>query len=178
MRSSYKLSDKEGLYFITSSIVNWIPIFKTERFMKILIDSIKFCQENKELKIFAYVILFNHFHMLITCKDIRHTIQALKGYTAREIVEELKRSDMTEILKELELNKKEHKIKSNYQVWQESYHPQMISTDYMFQQKVDYIHMNPVKHGYVCEPEDWKYSSYRYYNCNEKSIMDITEIEW
>ncbi|RPI18709.1 MAG: transposase [Ignavibacteriae bacterium] len=178
MRSTYKILDKDGLYFVTSSIVNWIPIFNNEKYLNILFESIKFSQIVKGLNVFAYVFLFDHFHMIVTASDVKSIMQAIKGFTAREIIKELKKSCEDGILKSLQMNKKNHKVKSDYQVWQESYHPEIITSDYMFKQKVDYIHFNPVKHGYVKEPEDWKYSSYGYYYCDKESIIDIAEMEW
>jgi hypothetical protein len=50
-------------------------------------------------------------------------------------------------------------------VWQEGYHPQMITREDVFKQKVEYIHNNPVKRGFVEEVEHWIYSSANNYLC-------------
>ena len=57
MRSQYKIYDNEGVYFITSTVIEWIPIFTCKQYFDILINSFKYCQENFGLKIYAYVIL-------------------------------------------------------------------------------------------------------------------------
>ena len=59
----------------------------------------------------------------------------------------------------LKFYKKRHKRDSQYQLWQEGFHPKQITSDEMFRQKVEYIHYNPVKRGYVELPEYWRYSS-------------------
>jgi hypothetical protein len=70
------------------------------------------------------------------------------------------------------------KVKQNfkqgrtYQLWEESFHPQLIFNDEMIIQKIDYIHNNPVNRGYIDKPEHWRYSSARNYSDGE-GIMPI-----
>jgi hypothetical protein len=61
----------------------------------------------------------------------------------------------------LNFYKLDHKKDRQYQFWQEGSHPQQIADERMMQQKIDYIHYNPVRRGYVDKPEDWRYSSAR-----------------
>jgi putative transposase len=61
------------------------------------------------------------------------------------------------MLELLVAGKAEHKTGSVYQVW--GYHPQVIYSDETMQQKIDYIHGNPVRRGSVAAPEHWRYSS-------------------
>ncbi len=63
----------------------------------------------------------------------------------------------------LKFFKRAHKTQSTYQLWEEGSHPQLIESESIMRQKVDYIHYNPVKRGYVDKPEDWRYSSARVY---------------
>jgi len=173
MRSRYKIYNKEGLFFITSTIVEWIPVFISERYFEVLTGSISFCQKNKGLKVMAYVILDNHFHMI--CKDdkLTDTMRSLKGYTADKIIDYLKEDNKAWLLNQFSFYKKKHKARNNYQVWQESFHPQEILTDDILQQKIDYIHFNPVKRGLVTEPDHWKYSSASYYYNGKQSPVSI-----
>jgi putative transposase len=66
-------------------------------------------------------------------------------------------------LKQLRFLKKRHKADRDFQLWQEGSHPQQILSDEMMLQKLEYIHMNPVKRGFVDEAEHWRYSSARNY---------------
>ena len=92
MRSRYKAID-EGCYFITSSIVELIPVFINEKYFTILVNALKFCQDEKGLKIFYYVIMDNHFHMIISGDNLSGIISSLKRHTAREIIKKLKKDN-------------------------------------------------------------------------------------
>ena len=173
MRSRYKILNNEGLFFITSTTVEWIPVFTSEKYFQILTESITFCQKNKGLKVMVYVILDNHFHVI--CKDdkLTDTMRSLKGFTANRIIEQLEADNKTWLLNQLSFYKKKHKTESTYQVWQESFHPKEILTDDILEQKINYIHFNPVKRGLVTEPEHWKYSSAGYYYNGVEGLIKL-----
>ncbi len=162
MRSAYK-APQEGLYFVTSTIIEWIPVFTSERYFKIITDSLSYCQVNKGLKIFAYVILDNHFHLIVYSDGLPGIMKSLKRHTAQKILDSLESDGKTWLLNQFQFYKFNHKTECEHQIWQEGYHPQLISSDVMLEQKVEYIHMNPVKRGFVDEPEHWRFSSARYY---------------
>ena len=116
MRSRYKILNNEGLFFITSTIVEWIPIFTSEKYFNIIIDSVKYCQDNKGLKIFAYVILDNHFHMIVKDDGLTDTMKSLKSFTAKNIIEQLRADKKMWLLNQLEYYKLNHKTTSIHQV--------------------------------------------------------------
>lgn len=173
MRSHYKIINQDGIFFITSTIVEWIPVFTSEKYFKIIIDSMKHCRNEKNLKIYSYMILDNHFHMIVSGENLTETIGSLKGFTASEIIKQLRVDKKDWLLNQLKYYKLKHKVKSSYQIWQESFHPQEIVSDEMFQQKLDYIHFNPVKRGLVMKPEDWRYSSASYYILGKEGEIKI-----
>ena len=70
-------------------------------------------------------------------------------------------------------HKKRYKENSQFQIWQEGAHPQIIRDDDTLNQKIEYIHNNPVRRGYVDAPEHWRYSSARNYYSNDHSVMEI-----
>ena len=152
MRSRYTTTDDNSLYFITSTIVEWIPVFTSVKYFEILIDSMKHCQKNKNLKIYAYVILDNHFHMIVASEKLTRTIQSLKRYSAQELIKTFESGDIKWLLNQLAFYKKRHKIYSAHQIWQEGFHPELIMNDKMLIHKINYIHQNPVKKGYVDKP--------------------------
>lgn len=176
MRTRYKILDDTGLYFITSTIVEWIPIFTSEKYFKIMADSISFCRKEKGLKVFAYVIMDNHIHLILNGKNLINIIQSLKRHTAKTILEALKTDNKEWILNQFHFYKKKNKIKSDYQVWQEGYHPQGIGTQDMLFQKIKYIHYNLVKRGLVLRPEDWRFSSANYYLNGEVGELELDEL--
>ena len=176
MRSRYKFIEKEGIYFLTSTIVEWLPVFTEQIYFDIIIDSLKFCQKQKDLSLYAYVILDNHFHLIASAPELSATIASLKKFTARQIIDTLKERNKVWLLTELAFYKKKHKVKSQYQVWQEGSHPQLILTEKIFRQKIEYVHNNPVKRGLVDLPEHWRYSSARNYFLEDHSVIEICRL--
>jgi putative transposase len=173
MRDRYKITERDGIYFITSTIVQWMPVFTTGKYFGIVLDSLKFCRDNKDLKLYAYVILDSHFHLIASAPQLSKAIMALKKFTARNIVDQLKRDNKEWLLSQLAFFKKSYKNRSDYQVWQECLHPVLLSSAEMFNQKIEYIHHNPVKRGLVELPEHWLYSSARNYILNDHSLIDV-----
>ena len=64
MSSKYKFDDIEGVYFVTSTVVDWIDVFTRDIYRDILLDSIRFCQKNQNLQLHAWVLMPNHFHLI------------------------------------------------------------------------------------------------------------------
>lgn len=176
MRDRYKVINPSGTFFVTSTIVNWINIFTTDKYFMILIDALKFYQRNNGLLIHCYVIMNNHFHLIISHKDISKIMQSFKKYTATRIISELELDNNKLILSKLKDQKATHKITSKHQVWQEGFHPQEISTPEMLRQKMEYIHYNPVRKGLVSNPVEWKFSSAIDYLTEEKGLIEIYKL--
>ena len=105
------------------------------------------------------MILDNHLHFLAAASDLADSVKRFKSFTARKIIDLLTEQNIHQILCRLKCSKKRHKVDQDYQLWQEGSHPQMIQNDEMMWQKIEYIHNNPVKRGYVDDPLHWRYSS-------------------
>ena len=173
MRSRYKIVDSEGIYFPTSSIVAWIPALIGRDILDVMVGSFAFCRKNKGLKIYAYVIMENHFHMVAEAPELGKAMQSLKRHTAAEILRLAECSGRSWLLDEFAYRKAQHKQSSEHQIWQEGFHPQLIQTDEMLHQKIHYIHENPVRRGWVEAPEHWRYSSARNYILEDHSAMEL-----
>ncbi|MBS1514966.1 MAG: transposase [Bacteroidetes bacterium] len=173
MRSSYKILDNQYPYFITSTILEWIPIFTNSKYCDILTSALKFYQTNKNLKIFSFVTMDNHFHLIAVNENLSRIMSNFKKYTAKQIINNIKKDSKDWLLHQFEFYKKAHKTESEYQVWQEGFHPIQISSQEMFNQKAEYIHYNPVRRGLVENPEDWKYSSASHYLKDKQCVIDI-----
>jgi uridine kinase len=102
-------------------------------------------------------------HFISSATQHSRRIQQFKSYTAREIIDLLELRGATIILQHLSYYKRKDKTQSNYQLWQEGTHPEEMSDERMLQQRLEYIHNNPVERGYVDLPEHWRYSSARNY---------------
>jgi len=178
MRSSYKIYEKEGVYFITSTIIEWIPVFTSKDYFDILVSSLNYCAENKELHIFSWVILDNHFHLVCHAPELGKAVQSLKRHTASQIISQLEQDNKKWLLNLFAYYKKRHKKESEHQVWQEGFHPQLIASDDMLTQKIEYIHYNPVKRDYVANPENWLHSSANFYATREEGLVKMAPLEF
>jgi len=113
--------------------------------------------------------------MIISSGNLSSTMQKFKRHTAKEILNLLHENNVTMILKQLEFYKKAHKTKSTFQLWQEGFQPKLIQSEKMLIEKIDYIHNNPVKRGYVDNPIHWRYSSAGDYE-GESGIIAIDRL--
>ncbi len=173
MRTRYKILDNNNVYFITSTIVEWLPVFTNQSYFDLIIDSLNYCTDSKALHVYSYVILENHLHLIASAPKLSDTIASFKKYTARNIIKKLEMDNKDWLLNQFKFFKKKYKTQSKHQVWQEGVHPQLISNGDMFNQKIEYIHYNPVKRGYVDLPEHWRYSSARNYLQDDHSVMRV-----
>ncbi len=162
-RSRYKIYEATYPHFITCTILHWIPIFTRTETTNIIFDSLKFLQKEDNLKIYAYVILENHLHMIVSSDDVLKTIKKFKSFTAKTILEQLA------------FYKKAHKTQTTYQLWQEGFQPKLIKDEKMMIETINYIHQNPVKRGYVDVAKHWRYSSARDYE-DIKGLIDVERL--
>lgn len=174
-RSRYKFTDKQLPHFITCTVLNWVPVFTRPDTVNILLDSLKYLS-NDGLKVYAYVVLENHLHMVVQSPYLGKDIARFKRHTAKELLSYLQSRNAERVLKQLHFFKKAHKKDRDYQFWEEGVHPEWIQNSEMMQQKVDYIHQNPVKRGYVDNPDDWRYSSAKNY-CGKEGLLEIC-MDW
>ncbi len=161
------------MYFVTSTVVEWIPIFTSKPYFELMVDALRFCRESKDLMLYAFVILENHFHLVVSGPLLSRIIQSLKRHTSREIVRLLQRQKKEWVLNQLAFYKKRYKTESCYQVWQEGFHPELIQSEEMLTQKIQYLHFNPVARGYVDRPEHWRYSSARNFVGADEIVLEV-----
>lgn len=171
-RSRYKIYEPTHPHFITCTVLHWIPIFTNKESVQIVFESLQYLQCNHNLNLYAYVILENHLHLVASSDDIAKDIARFKSYTAREILNLLKKRNIKTILDQLEFYKKAHKVDREFQLWQEGIQPKLIQSEQMMIDRINYIHNNPIKRGYVDEAKHWRYSSARDYE-GDDGLIDI-----
>ncbi len=169
--------NSHSVYFMTLTVVDWVDIFTRPVYKNIVVDSLKHCQKNKGLEIFAWVLMTNHLHLVSRTKEGHHLTDFLrdfKKFTAKKIVESVKtinesRQEWIEHRFKYYIKFKEER---NYQVWQEGNDAKELTNNYLLDQKIDYIHENPVRAGIVWEPEHYMHSSAIDY-AGGKGLLDI-----
>jgi len=157
------------------SIIAWIPIFQDEPYFKIIIESLKYCRIHKGLLLIGYVIIPTHLHLVTSNTNdttLSEIVRDFKSYTSKRIRERLMEDNRTHYLKVFKHAAKTLP-KQIYKIWQDDYHPIALISNGWFHQKMEYMHHNPVRKGFVELPEHWKYSSARNWLLDDDSIIDI-----
>ena len=162
-RSRYRIYEDYYPYFLTCTIVGWLPLFTRPETVQIVYDSWLFLRQHNRMLLYGYVILENHLHLIASSPDLAKEIGDFKSFTARKMIDYLESQHAQIFLKLLHFLKPAHKTDRFYQLWQEGSHPQQIQNDEIMRQKLEYIHCNPVKRGYVDDPTHWRHSSARNY---------------
>ncbi|NDV46512.1 transposase [Paludibacter sp. 221] len=168
MSTGYQIKEQDGLHFVTFQIVRWIDIFTRRIYRDIVVESLCFCQQQKGLEIYAFVIMSNHIHLVIRSSkgDLSTTIKEFKSFTAKQILKAIDTEPESRrdwMLNLFEFSAKQHKRNEKHQVWTHENHAEIIYEDKFLLQKVNYIHENPVRAGIVEKAEDYLYSSARNY---------------
>lgn len=169
------------LYFTTSTVIDWLDVFTRPVYKHIVVDSLRYCQAQKGLEIYAWVLMTNHLHLIAGVSKPDTTIGDLlrdfKKFTYKSIVKAIQDNDR-ESRKEWLLDRcwfrgaNDSKI-TNYKFWQEGNHVETIHSYDFFKQKLDYIHNNPVRQEIVERPEEYLYSSARNY-CGDNGLINVT----
>lgn len=175
-RSNYRFFENEFPYFMTGTIVAWLPVFSRPELVEIVFDSWRFLQRERNIEILAYVIMENHLHWIAAGENLAEQVGRFKSYTARRIIDEMEKRGMTTLLQELKFFKLRHKTDQKHQLWQEGSHPQQIQHLEMLLQKVEYTHNNPVRRGFVDDPVHWRYSSARNY-AGKPGLLTV-KVDW
>ncbi len=182
MAYKYRIEDNQELYFLTSTVVDWIDVFTRRELAAIVIDSLNFCVKQKGLEIYGWCLMPSHLHLIVSAevgKSISDIMRDFKKFTSKEIVKTIK--TINESRREWMLDKFEFagrwnpKIE-NFKFWQDGIHPIMIESNHFIDQKLKYIHQNPVVSGLVFEPEHYAYSSAIDY-AGGKGLVNVILIE-
>jgi putative transposase len=178
MSLSHKFRNQEKPYFATFTTVKWIDVFTRIVYKEILLDSFKFCMEKKDLEIYAWVIMSNHVHLIMGTKGkpMEDILRDFKTHTSKAIIQAI-HDNPQESRKDwlLWMFGKEGKFNPNNkhnQFWQQGNHPIELTDNIIIDQKLDYLHFNPVTAGWVDTPEHYLYSSARDY-AGIKGLLDI-----
>ena len=128
MSEKYK-TDSDGLYFVSFSVVGWMDVFVRREYQDILIDSISYCQQHKNLKIYCYCIMLSHIHFITYSEmgELSSILRDMKAFTAKALIKAIEENPQ-ESRKEWMLDKFEYfgsksPQKQKYQFWKHDNHP-------------------------------------------------------
>lgn len=178
MSDKYKIFKGDDAYFVTFTIIDWIKVLEDDNYKMIIIDSIKYCQLNKRLQIFAYCIMPNHVYMIVQAvgeESVSGILRDMKTHTAKAIakkLEEEKPEGYEEILAKFIAAGKPLKRIKKYKVCQDSNHAKLLYGNRFIIEKLNYIHNNPVEYGLCKVPWEYKFSSATNY-ADKPSLLNV-----
>ena len=183
MSRNYKFKEPEGIYFVSFAVVEWIDVFTRNEYKNIVIDSLCYCQREKGMEIFAWCIMTNHVHLIfrsVKGQKPELLLGDFKRFTSKAVVKAIQ-NNFRESRKEwlLEQFAKAASKSSNvkeYQFWRHDNKPVELWSNKVIDEKIRYIHNNPVEEGLVFYPEDYVYSSARDYSGAKGILPDVVVI--
>ena len=178
MGFKYRADNPEGIYFMTSTIAQWIDLFTRRELQDVVIDSLKYCQREKGLIIFAWSLMPGHLHLIAAAEgknSLSDIMRDFKKHTSKKLVktiEEINESRSNWLLNAFEFAGRYNRKIKEYKVWQDGYHPEELITFAFMDQKLNYVHYNAVESGFVNEPHHYALSSAIDY-AGGKGLIDV-----
>ncbi len=171
-RNRYVITEPDKPHFLTCTVVEWLPVFVHPEAVQVIFDSWSYLKANQDMQLYGYVVMENHLHFVAHAPRLDKCLASFKFFTARNIIDYLRQKQANRLLERLRFLKRAHKVDREYQFWQEGIHAELVFSEEVMRQKLEYIHNNPVKRGYVDRAEHWRYSSARNY-AGEEGLIDI-----
>jgi REP element-mobilizing transposase RayT len=177
MKDGYQIRDQRRLHFMTFTVVDWVDIFTRKVYRDLILDSFNYCRKEKGMILQSYVIMSNHIHVVMGSKDgkLSDLVRDFKKFTASKIlklIETEPESRRDWMLKRFEFAVKSHTRNEKYQFWKHESHPEEIFSEKFLWTKIEYIHQNPVRAGWVHKEDDYVYSSASNY-VTLKGIIEV-----
>jgi REP element-mobilizing transposase RayT len=177
----FRISRKTPAYYFTSVAHHRLPIFRTEILKQVVCDAFAEARRSHGILILSYVIMADHMHMLVNSdREMKDVLRLMNGISARRVIQYLKENNFESSLFKLrgEVRERNHK----HSVWHHHTDSLEIFGEDTFRQKVEYIHMNPVRAGLVADSLEYRFSSARLWagkpEVDEPLMTDHLEIDW
>ncbi|TDG37362.1 transposase [Pedobacter changchengzhani] len=160
---------QSNIEFFTATCLNWQNLLSPEKHKEIVLSSLKFLVDENRIWIYGYVIMPNHVHILWRKQDLwidKSIQQQFLKFTAQQIKFNLIANFPNELEKY-----KSSQADRNYHFWERRPYSATMNSRRVLEQKLDYIHYNPVKKEFCTLPEDYIYSSAKYYLLGQENKL-------
>jgi REP-associated tyrosine transposase len=176
----YRFHADGALYYVTFSLVDWLPIFVSEPACKIIAESLNFCHERKGLRINAYAIMPTHVHAIVfhesfTPAPLEVALTDFRKFTGRQLADFCESHcppSFREVLRQHASNDRERRV------WQPTRHPVQLESEPFWRVKFDYLHENPCRKGLVLKARHWRFSSARYWEGEPENDVILSSVDW
>jgi putative transposase len=165
----YLIADQNALYFLTFTVVDWVDVFTRKEHKLTIVDSLKYCIQEKGLTLYAWCLMSNHIHLIVRAREgheLSAIIRDFKKFTAKKIIQAIREEPESRrdwmLYRFAYAGKYMQRIKE-YKFWKDGSHAIELNDNRLMEQKLEYIHMNPVTAMIVEEPEHYWFSSARDY---------------
>ncbi len=176
-----RITEPEGIYFITITCFQWLPMLEQVKAHDLIYKWFDHLR-SKGHHISGFVIMPNHFHALIAFRNTGQSINTIVGngkrFIAYEIISRLEQRNETKLLSRLNeaVEAKDRERNKQHEIWEDSFDWKQCRTAHFIKQKLDYIHDNPVrgKWNLAKTSADYEHSSARFYQCGEHAAYPVT----
>ncbi|MEX2484411.1 MAG: transposase [Brumimicrobium sp.] len=156
---------KNASYYLTLTVVNWVDVFTRKNHKQVIVDSLRYCIQNKGLNVYAWCLMSNHLHLIVNCDEpfqLKDVMRDFKRHTVKQILFQVinePESRREWLLREFRASGNASNRNKEYKFWKIGNHAIVLYSQHFVWEKLNYIHNNPVSENFVNKPEDWVYSS-------------------
>jgi len=178
----YRIYADGAVYYVTFSVVHWLPVFVSEPACRIISDSLNDCHEHKGLRTNAYVIMPTHIHAVFFFDEfnppaLKDTLTDFRKFTGRQLSDYCENHMppcFSKVLHEAAPKDRQRRF------WQPSLHPEQIENQPFWMTKVNYLHENPCRKGLVTRQDHWRFSSARHWSSDGPVANDVilSALDW
>lgn len=172
--------DPDHLYFISTTAVDHVHLFRRDVIKRIIVDSLDYMRAHSWIRIYVFVVMPNHVHIVVRFlgqRTLADVMRDFKKHTSKQIIRQYHAENNQKVLAFLEQAAAQIP-KQRYKVWEDRYDARNVFSPDFLRQKVEYIHNNPCQpHWRLAErPEDYPWSSARFYLTGEESIIKVDNV--
>lgn len=184
MSTHYRIGDQQIPHFFTLTLVEWVDLFSRQWYKDILLENLCFYTKNQQFVLHAYVVMTNHVHLIASAGPtvkLAEGIRSLKRFTAKKIFDTLIKDDLQEPRRHwlrwiFEAQGKKSSSNEHFKIWIHENHPVELGSAALQEQRLEYIHQNPVRAGICYRAEDYVYPSAAAY-AGEESLVPLVMLE-
>ena len=170
MSRNYKFRNPEGMYFVSFATVFWVDVFVRRIYFECITKNLNYCIDNKGMELYAWCIMPSHIHLVFksTIQKPEELLRDFKSFTSKEMIklieENLQESRREWLLDSFRKAASRNSNNTINQFWQQNNQPIELWSNEVIEQKINYIHNNPVKSGFVENSYDYLHSSAKDYS--------------